>query len=475
MQFKKIFLLFVFLIFKAQIFCARLDIDINEALLVGAHEEGVVKPVFQHLFGPKATFQRIAVGVSGGGYRSMISGIGLLSALEKLGLYDCVSYTSGVSGGTWAILPLPLRSLSPIDYTSKLKDRMCSPEKKRNISKLRAAYNDLKLIDWVDLWGAYIGEKILGDLPQQTLTFETIRKNLKQNIFQPFPICTCVIGQTGPSYQWVEVSPFSVYSNYLGEESIPTSALGSKFKAGSVDGKLLPEKSLEFFIGLFGSAFCFSIGDIVNNVCENFIDKDNLKSQDDIREKEKLDASLKKFSYNLLYEGHFFTAKLPNYSLQIPESKMSKDEYLQLIDAGYGCNLPIPPLLRPERNINILIICDASAEKVSYTFSELKKAASVIEKIGGKFPNIHRFKSQDPKIRNLKIFYDEDPSVPMIIYFEHENKFPTTKMSYSETDFDEVYYDSYNTIIKNREIITEAIKKKANVPNIFDIYQTATC
>jgi cytosolic phospholipase A2 len=62
-------------------------------------------------------------------------------------------------------------------------------------------------------------------------------------------------------------------------------------------------------------------------------------------------------------------ASVPNYVLGMkdrlpgtcPES-IVKSDHLQLMDAGMSNNLPIYPLLRPGRNIDILIAFDASAD-----------------------------------------------------------------------------------------------------------------
>lgn len=43
----------------------------------------------------------VGINAEGGGMRAMISLYGHLLALQKLGLLDCVTYFSGISGSTW--------------------------------------------------------------------------------------------------------------------------------------------------------------------------------------------------------------------------------------------------------------------------------------------------------------------------------------------------------------------------------------
>lgn len=45
----------------------------------------------------------IALGGSGGGYRAMYGFTGFISASKKLGLWDCLTWTAGVSGSCWTI------------------------------------------------------------------------------------------------------------------------------------------------------------------------------------------------------------------------------------------------------------------------------------------------------------------------------------------------------------------------------------
>lgn len=47
------------------------------------------------------------------------------------------------------------------------------------------------------------------------------------------------------------------------------------------------------------------------------------------------------------------------YNPSVEASRM-REPILELYDAGIDCNLPFPVLLRPEREVDIIIACDSS-------------------------------------------------------------------------------------------------------------------
>ena len=46
----------------------------------------------------------IAIMGSGGGYRAMVGYSGAIRALKEMGVFDCATYTVGLSGSTWLVL-----------------------------------------------------------------------------------------------------------------------------------------------------------------------------------------------------------------------------------------------------------------------------------------------------------------------------------------------------------------------------------
>lgn len=348
----------------------------------------------------------IAMCGSGGGLRALVAGTGSLLATEEDGLFDCVTYTAGVSGSCW-LQALYLSSFSE-GRLSKLLDHLKSragvhiayppvafnslvslPTSKYLLSglveKLRGdAKADFGL---VDVYGLLLATRYLvpkGDLGinERDFKLSNQRDYIKygQN---PMPIYTAVRheipGLRSPStisaeaakeqakqeswFQWFEFTPYELFCEELGA-GIPTWAIGRKFNDGKdvppEHGFHLPEIRVPLLLGIFGSAFCatlhhyyLEISPIIRSMT-GLEAIDNLISgkSEDLSKVHPFDpASIPNFA-------HGMHGKLPNTT---PEG-LYDDDYLQLMDAGMSNNLPIYPLLRPGRDVDILVTFDASAD-----------------------------------------------------------------------------------------------------------------
>lgn len=51
--------------------------------------------------------------LSGGGYRSMLISSGIIKEMHKISLFDCLTYISGLSGGSWVLMDLILHDFDP--------------------------------------------------------------------------------------------------------------------------------------------------------------------------------------------------------------------------------------------------------------------------------------------------------------------------------------------------------------------------
>ncbi|KAJ5052305.1 uncharacterized protein L3040_002058 [Drepanopeziza brunnea f. sp. 'multigermtubi'] len=146
---------------------------------------------------------------------------------------------------------------------------------------------------------------------------------------------------------------------------IPTWSIGRKFENGNdlphdEDGNRVPELRLPLLLGVFGSAFCATLSHYYKEVrpllrgLVGFGGIDGMiegRNNDLSKVHPILPASIPNFVYRM-------EDKLPE---TVPES-VFQSSHLQLMDAGMSNNLPIYPLLRPGRNVDILIAFDASAD-----------------------------------------------------------------------------------------------------------------
>jgi cytosolic phospholipase A2 len=145
---------------------------------------------------------------------------------------------------------------------------------------------------------------------------------------------------------------------------IPTWAVGRRFENGKTvwreNGLVLPEIRLSMLLGIWGSAFCATLSHYYKEIrpvmkgLAGFggIDQIIAERDEDLIKVHPIDpASIPNFALGM-------RGLLP---LSCPES-LYDTKYLQLMDAGMSNNLPIYPMLRPGRNVDIIIAFDASAD-----------------------------------------------------------------------------------------------------------------
>ncbi|KAL6860507.1 hypothetical protein ACO1O0_004535 [Amphichorda felina] len=348
----------------------------------------------------------IAMCGSGGGLRALIAGTGSLLATEEDGLFDCVTYTAGVSGSCWLqafylssftkgriaslVDHLKARASTHIAYPPVAFQSLVSmPTSKYLLSGMVEKLKGDPKADFglVDVYGLLLAARYLvpkGDLAvnERDFKFSNQRDYVKygQN---PLPIYTAVrheipdlnLPDSTPAdlakeaakqeswFQWFELTPYEFFCEEFGA-GIPTWALGRKFKGGKdvppEHGFHLPEIRVPLLLGIFGSAFCATlkhyyheIQPIVRNITGlSAIDEVISDKSDDLSKVHPIDpASIPNFAYQM-------HGRLPKTT----PTRIYEDPYIHLMDAGMSNNLPIYPLLRPGRDVDILVTFDASAD-----------------------------------------------------------------------------------------------------------------
>jgi len=368
---------------------------------------------------------RIAFCFSGGGFRSMILTLGFLLGAQETGLLDSTMYMAGLSGSTWAIAPWLISGKDLMSYTNELHRKIASgidhidtPAELRSLLKTIATKVLWKqYISAIDIYGAILANTLLTDLgPHKMHATLSETHNFLSCGYFPLPIYTAIQSNLNP-YQWMEITPFEIGSSFL-KSYIPVWAYGRKFENGiSIDRA--PEQTLGYFLGVCGSAFEVNLEDIIRLTAFNATHLQNILPA-------FLDKPIQKLLGLVLNsplgEARLFPSLLRNYTYQMENSPLKDQKNICLVDAGIDFNLPIPPLLRKDRNIDIIIIYDASAsfaKKASiykkFVAKELEKAEKYARQHGLKFPEI----DYDNIHHNLlNVFMDpEDSSMPVIIYF----------------------------------------------------------
>lgn len=353
----------------------------------------------------------IAMCGSGGGLRALVAGTGSYLAAQEDGLWDCVTYTAGVSGSCW-LQTLYHSSITQRNFgklVDHLKSRLdvhiafppkaldlltTAPTNKYLLAGLVEKLKGDPGADFglVDIYGLLLAARLFvprGELgvSDRDLKLSNQQLNLMDGA-HPLPIYTAVrheipvleedSDQTKKQpmpeqlmreakdeswFQWFEFTPYEFFCEEL-NAGIPTWALGRHFHGGRNEIPLgdhpIPELRVPGLMGVWGSAFCATLSHYYKEIrplvkgLAGFSGIDSL-----IRGKDK----------DLVRVHPIDPATIPNYALgmkdQLPPScpeSIFRTSHLRLMDAGMSNNLPIYPLIRPGRDVDIIVAFDASAD-----------------------------------------------------------------------------------------------------------------
>jgi len=404
---------------------------------------------------PKEHNIRIGFCGSGGGYRAMLSTVGFLVGAQRIGLLDTALYMSALSGSTWALAPWISMNIPINKYKTQLITKtqgtigiagteLLPPPSSSQLAKflfnLETKYLFHAPITSVDLWGAMIANKLFEPAENRQDIYISNQRNIIADGKHLFPIYTAVNPGDNLTYHWFEFTPFEVGSTSIAAFT-PTWAFGRK----SLNGKALsydtvvgdqyaPEQTLGYYLGIFGSAFTVNLDEILGMMkqAEDVKDQDYQSMElkvSVIEEVVKTVAGIKD-----LKKSRISPAKLFNYTYGLESSPIKAEKQLTLVDAGLAFNLPTPPLLRPERALDVIFIFDSSSD--IGMAGELKKAEKYALDNNLPFPPIDY---NQAKTKAISIFRDStNPKVPTIIYMPliKDDSLPGIKNDHRFASFD---------------------------------------
>ena len=412
-----------------------LELPVEEQLIIKRRQE-LTKPALEKFLGTSlASGQTLNIGFcgSGGGYRAMLSTVGFLNGAHKIGLLDATLYMSALSGSTWALGPWTTLNL-PID---QFKTQLISKTQNMlNIAgnnilpppgtdQLASLFKILELkylfhesITSIDLWGAMLANKLFEQLDSRQNIYMSDQRKIIEDGKHIFPIYTAVHPLENLNYHWFEFTPYEAGSTDL-QAFTPIWAFGRKFLNGksvsstTVSGQqFAPEQTLGFYLGIFGSAFTVNLSEILEMMRqdESIDNKDVENLEIKVEIVNKLANSLA--GIKDLKQTRISPAKIMNFTYGLDSSPLSGEKKITLVDAGLAFNLPLPPLLRPQRALDVIFIFDASADVGQA--GELKKAERYARANSLPFPKIDY---DQAKTKAISVFGDEqDPKIPTIIY-----------------------------------------------------------
>lgn len=351
----------------------------------------------------------IAMCGSGGGLRALVAGTGSYLAAQEAGLWDCVTYTAGVSGSCW-LQTLYHSSLADGNFNrlvDHLKNRLgvhiafppaalnmltTAPTNKFLLSGLVEKLKADPGADFglVDIYGTLLAARLLvprGELGvcDRDLKLSNQQVNLLDGA-HPMPIYTAVRheipilaeeardehkkpedlmkeAKQESWFQWFEFTPYEFFCEEL-NAGIPTWALGRHFHEGRNETPShtypIPELRVPGLMGIWGSAFCATLSHYYKEI------RPLVKGLAGFG---GIDTLIRGKNEDLIRVHPIDPAAIPNYVMgmkeQLPAScpeSIFQNKHLRLMDAGMSNNLPIYPLIRPGRDVDVIVAFDASAD-----------------------------------------------------------------------------------------------------------------
>ncbi|XP_072818725.1 cytosolic phospholipase A2 beta isoform X2 [Vicugna pacos] len=474
----------------------------------------------------------VAVMATGGGIRAMTSLYGQLAGLKELGLLDCISYITGASGSTWALASLyedpewsqkdlagPIESLKAQVTKSKLgvlAPRQLQRYREELAERARLGYPNC----FTNLW-ALINEALLhGEPHDHKLSDQREALSRGQN---PLPIY-CALNTkernltTFEFGEWCEFSPYEVGFPKYGA-FIPAELFGSEFFMGRLT-KQLPESRICFLEGIWSNLYAANLQDSLywSSEPSQFwdrwaqdqasLDKEQvplLKIEEpptvagriaefftDLLTRRPLAQATHNFLHGLSFHKDYFhhphfsswkAAKLDG----LPNELTPAEPYLCLLDVGYLVNTSCPPLLRPTRDVDLILSLDYNLHGA---FQQLQLLGQFCQEQGIPFPPVSPSPEEQCQPRECHLFSDPAcPDAPAVLHFplvnasfrEHsapgvrrtaeeqeagevnlsssDSPYHYSKVTYSQEDADKLLRLTHYNICNNQERLLEALRE----------------
>ncbi|XP_078128687.1 cytosolic phospholipase A2 zeta isoform X2 [Sander vitreus] len=519
----------------------RLDLDIppqEKAYL--KKRKVVVAQALQKMLGlasPPETKKvpTVAVVASGGGARAMVGLLGGLRGLKDIGVLDAVSYITGVSGSTWAMSTL----YQEANWSQDI-DSIISATKKQMTKSTLSAFSLEKLqyyreemaekekdgyiVSLIDTVGLIFEHLVFGKKNTSTLSAQQRAVKDGQN---PLPIYTAVnmkneLKGCESEAEWCEFTPYEVGIPKYGA-FVQTEDFGSQFFIGHIIKKL-PEVRIPYLMGIWSSVLSINITQLWSHITGSkpswspWLGPDVSRTDVDT-EASALDTHVIKpitdFTrivtdflknrpviaemYNFMrglflhcnYNKHSnFVAWKDAHPDAFPNQLTPSDSTLGLVDAGHAINIGFVPVLRPERDVDVIITLNYSWDP-EHIFNVMERTAAYCKDHDIPFPRADYASLERAPKKEVYIFEDmENPRAPIVVHFplvnasfkrykhpgvkrksEKEMKagevdvsssnspYTTQNMTYSKEDYEALVELTAYNVANNKESILQALSK----------------
>ncbi|KAG6935616.1 cytosolic phospholipase A2 epsilon-like, partial [Chelydra serpentina] len=447
----------------------------------------------------------VAVTTTGGGIRALTAMYGSILGLQKLNVLDCVSYITGSSGTTWTMTNL----YEDDDWSHKdLGELIIEARKQASKSKMNAfSLESLKnyhrelsqrtqagyKTSFIDLWGLMIESMLNDGKDEHKLSDQQQAVNWGQN---PLPIYLALNVKdnitTKDFREWVEFTPYEVgflkYGAFIRAEDF-----GSEFFMGRLMKKL-PESRICFMQGMWSSVFSKNLLDAWH-AADNSEDFWHRWTQDRVTEIEeepdlperphematcmytpaggisnalrdiltdrpavsKYHSFLRGFQMHNEYTQHEQFSKWKDTTLDsLPNQLRHTAEHLELVDTAFFFDTSYPPLMRPERKVDVILHLNYSGGSQTMP---LDRASTYFSEQGIPFPKPVLNEEERKNLKECYIFEDaENPDAPILLYFPLVNDSfqryiaPGVERSASEIELGKVDVSNFYSPYSTREV-----------------------
>ncbi|XP_074853762.1 cytosolic phospholipase A2 epsilon-like [Carettochelys insculpta] len=477
----------------------------------------------------------VAITTTGGGTRSLAAMYGSLLGLQKLNILDSVSYITGLSGTTWTMVDLYEDANWSQKYLAEAIDKARKHVTKCKINglsmdHLKYYYNELKKrrqqgykTSFVDLWGLLLEYMLHDENDCHKLSDQREAVNEGQN---PLPIYTAINLKKNYSAQdfkeWLEFTPYEVgfwkYGAFIRPEDF-----GSEFFMGRLMKKC-PESRICYMEGLWSSIFSFDLMYFWNATfdSEDFWHRwtrDRVKNIEEdpvlytkpheIETRTLTPAGPLSAAFRDVLTGRPTVAEFPNFlrGFQLHNEYLENEHFstwkdtvldtfpnklaetaedpLSLADTGFFINTSCPPLLIPQRKVDVILHLNYSGCSQTQPLDLIERYVS---KQGIPFPRIQLSEEDRKNLKECYLFEDaESPRAPIVVFFPLVNDtfkkykapgversptemeegevdvsspctpYGTNELSFSEENFDKLVKMTDYNIQNNENMIVQAL------------------
>uniref|UniRef100_A0A672HR07 Phospholipase A2 n=1 Tax=Salarias fasciatus TaxID=181472 RepID=A0A672HR07_SALFA len=452
----------------------------------------------------------IAVASSGGGSRAMTGFLGSLRGLKEIGVLDAVTYLTGVSGSTWALSALyreanwSQQGLNKVisfekEQMTKSVLEVFSPEKlhyyREEMAEKKEQGHISSFIDFAGLFLSWLIKYFKG--------YQQMAVNEGQN---PLPIYAAVnmkedLHGSGSEAEWCEFTPYEVGFHKYGA-FVQTENFGSEFFLGYIINKL-PELRIAYLLGetLVFIQYAEEFHKYNKNsihVCLCFFFSSGIWSSNfalSITQLWKFFTVMAEmfnfmrgFSLRWNYkENSNFNTDKDLHPDSIPSRLTPSDAFLHPVDAGHSIKQGCVPVLRPERDVDVIISLGFPWDGERF----LKDTAVYCKEHDIPFPDADFAGLEKEPLQEVYVFEDEEnPKAPIVMHFplinlsyqqhkkpgvkreteeeiqagkvdvtSEDSPYTTNNFTYSPEDYDALGDLTTYNILNNKEKIQEVLRK----------------